>query len=90
MQWFAMAKVGFISESRPPMSDNKHPERYPDPTEFYRRKEAHRKNEARRTISEKMAAVVRLRDFEQKLEGVRKANRAKRAAKEIRIRIKTR
>jgi len=71
------------------MSDDKHLERYPDPTELYRRKEAHRKNEARRPVSEKMATVVRLRDFERSLEDMRKANRAKRAAKEIKIQIKT-
>ena len=58
--------------------------------EFYQRKETHRKAEARRPISEKMAAVLRLRDFERKLEEVRKANRAKRAAKQITIKIKTR
>jgi len=71
------------------MSDDKHLERYPDPTELYRRKEAHRKDEARRPVSEKMATVVRLRDFERSLEDMRKANRAKRAAKEIKIEIKT-
>jgi len=69
------------------MSDDK---RYPDLTELYRRKEANRKNEARRPISEKMATVARLRDFERSLEGIRKTNRAKRAAKEIKIQIKTR
>ena len=72
------------------MSDEKHLERYPDPTELYRRKEAYRKNEARRPISEKMATVARLRDFERSLEGIRKANRSKRAAGEIKIHIKTR
>ena len=72
------------------MSNNKTSDRYPDPTELYRRKEAHRKNEARRPITEKMAAVARLRDFERSLEDMRKANRAKRAAKEIEIKIKTR
>ncbi len=72
------------------MSDNKHLEHYPDPTELYRRKEANRKNEAKRPISEKIATVVRLRDFERSLEDIRKANRAKRAAKEIKITIKTR
>jgi hypothetical protein len=69
------------------MSDDKS---YPDPVEIYRRKEAHRKNEAKRPVSEKMAAVVRLRDLERALENIRKTNRAKRAAKEITIRIKTR
>ena len=58
------------------MSDNKDRERYP-----YERKEAHRKNEARRPVSEKMATVARLRDFERSLEHIRTANRAKRAAK---------
>jgi hypothetical protein len=72
------------------MSNNKTPDRYPDLTELYRRKEAHRKNEAHRPLTEKMATVARLRDFERSLEGIRKANRAKRAAKQIRIDIKTR
>jgi len=72
------------------MSNNKNPESYPDPTELYRRKEAQRKIEARRPVTEKMATVARLRDFERSLEGIRKANRAKRAAKEIEIKIKTR
>ena len=64
--------------------------RYPDPTELYRRKEANRKNEAKRPISEKMETVARLRDFERSLEDIRKANRAKRAAGEIKIHTKTR
>jgi len=64
--------------------------RYPDAVELHRKKETQRQQEARRPISEKMAAVVRLRDFERRLAGVRKANRAKRAAKQITIRIKTR
>jgi len=64
--------------------------RYPDAVELYRQKEIQRQQQARRPISEKMAAVVRLRDFERRLEGMRKANRAKRAAKQIRIEIKTR
>ena len=72
------------------MSDEKHLAPYPDPTELYRRKEANRRNHAKRPVSEKMATVVRLRDFERSLEDIRKANRAKRAAKEIKIQIKTR
>ncbi len=72
------------------MSDDKHFEHYPDPTELYRRKEANREKEARRPVSEKMATVTRLRDFERSLEHIRKANRAKRAAKQIKIEIKTR
>lgn len=69
------------------MNDNRE---YSDPVEIYRRKEAHRKNEAKRPVSEKMAVVVRLRNLERALEDTRKANRAKRAAKGITIRIKTR
>ena len=72
------------------MSNDKRSQNYPDPTELYRRKEANRKNEAMRPVSEKMAAVARLRDFERKLEDTRKANRARRAAKQIKIEIKTR
>jgi len=72
------------------MSDDRRRPNYPDTTELYRRKEANRKNEATRLVSEKMAAVARLRDFERKLEGTRKANRARRAAKQVKIEIKTR
>ena len=72
------------------MSDDRRRQTYPDTTELYRRKEANRKNEATRSVSEKMAAVARLRDFEQELEGTRKANRARRAAKQVKIDIKTR
>jgi hypothetical protein len=72
------------------MSDDIRTPNYPDPTDLYRRKEANRKNEAARSISEKMAAVARLRDFERKLEAVRKENRDRRAAKQIKIEIKTR
>ena len=72
------------------MSDNKPDTKYTASNDFYKRKEAQRENEARRSVSEKMAAVVRLRDFEQKLDNIRKVNRARRAAKEITIQIKTR
>ena len=72
------------------MSNNKANNQYPDSDEFYRRKQAHREKEAKRPVSEKMAAVVRLRNFERKLEDIRTANRAKRAAKQIRIDVKTR
>ena len=82
--------MGVLSESRLAMSNHKDLERYPNPTKLHQRKKAHRKNEARRPISEKMATVARLRDFERSLEETRKANRAKRAAKEIKIEIKTR
>ena len=82
--------MGIPGEPRLAMSNDKNLEGYIDATEFYRRREAHRKNEARRPISEKLATVARLRDFERSLEDIRKANRAKRAAKEIKIEIKTR
>lgn len=62
----------------------------PGLVERYRNKEAQREQEAKRPVEEKMEAVVRLRDFERKLEVIRKANRAKRAAKQISIEFKTR
>jgi len=72
------------------MSDDTQRQNYPDPTELYRRKEANRIDEATQSVSEKMAAVARLRDFERKLKGIRKENRARRETKQIRIEIKTR
>jgi len=63
---------------------------YVDTRELFQRKETKRKNKAKRPASEKMATVARLRDFERKLQAIRHANRAKRAAKEIKIAIKTR
>ena len=72
------------------MNENSFSKDYPDPAELYRRKEAHRKDKAKRPVSEKMAAVTRLRDFVRQLENVRQDNKAKRAAKQIRIKIKTR
>lgn len=72
------------------MSETEHSKTYPDPTEVYRSKEARRKIEANRPISEKMATVARLRNFERQLEEIRQSNRTKRAAKQIRIEIKTR
>ena len=72
------------------MKDEKPNKKYPDTTELYRKKEAQRKIEAKRPVSEKMAAVVRLRDFERALESVRKANQAERVTKGITIKIKTR
>jgi hypothetical protein len=63
--------------------------KYPDLTEFYRRKEARRKVEAKRPVSEKIATVERLRQFEKSLTDIREANRAKRAAKQIKLHIKS-
>ena len=45
------------------MSDREHIKDYPDSAELYRLKESHRKSEAKRPISEKMATVARLRDL---------------------------
>jgi len=63
------------------MGDDRRRQNYSDPTELYRRKEANRKNEATRSVSEKMAAVARLRDFERQLEGTRKSKSGKARSK---------
>ena len=72
------------------MSNDQRSNYYPDLAEFYRQKEARRKEDAKRPISEKMAAVIRLRDFERSLAKSRKMNKAQRLAKQIKIEIKTR
>lgn len=72
------------------MNNNSHLKKYPDLTDFYRRKEARRKLEAKRPVAEKMATVDRLRKLESSLAEIRKENKAKRAAKQIKIDIKTR
>lgn len=72
------------------MSKDNQPKKYPELTDFYRRKEAHRKAEAKRSISEKMETVARLRQFEQSLADIRQQNKEKRAAKQIRLTIRTR
>ena len=64
--------------------------KYPDLTDFYLRKEARRKVEAKRPVSDKLATVERLRDLENSLADIRKENKAKRATKQIKIHIKTR
>ncbi len=56
---------------------------------LYRRKEQQRKDRARRPVSEKLEIAARLRDVQQKLVPARSANKAKRAAGKIEIRIKT-
>jgi len=55
----------------------------------YRRKEQQRRDRARRPVSEKLAIASRLRDVQEKLAPARAANKAKRAAGKIEIRIKT-
>jgi hypothetical protein len=71
------------------MSNDQH-RNNPDSAEFYRQKDARRISEAQRPVSEKIAAVVRLRDLEQSLANTRKMNKAQRAAKQIKLKIKTR
>lgn len=63
--------------------------KYPDATEFYRRKEAGRKAKAKRPAAEKMATVAKLRDAEKSLAPIRAANKARRALKQIKVLIKT-
>ena len=57
--------------------------------ELYRQKEQHRKARAKRPVSEKLAVAAKLRDIQQKLAPARAANKAKREADKITIRIKT-
>ncbi|HEY5075667.1 MAG TPA: hypothetical protein VII34_13305 [Pyrinomonadaceae bacterium] len=62
--------------------------KYPDVTELYKRKEAHRKSEAKRPISEKMVIASRLRDAQDKLAPIRAANKAKRSRRKVNIPIR--
>ena len=57
--------------------------------DLHQRKETNRKALARRPVAEKLAIATRLREVEKSLAPVRAANAAKRAAKQIVIRIKT-
>ena len=61
--------------------------KYPDVTEIFRRKEANRKDDAKRPVSEKMAIASKLRDVQERLVPARAANKAKRVGSKIRIRI---
>lgn len=47
------------------------------------------KKEPKRTIAEKMAVAEQLRDLQRALAPIREANKAKRAAGKVEIRIKT-
>jgi hypothetical protein len=58
-------------------------------TKFYREKELQRKARAKRPVAEKLAVAAKLREAQQKLVPARAANKAKRAAGKIEIRIKT-
>jgi tetrahydromethanopterin S-methyltransferase subunit A len=59
--------------------------KHPNVTELYKRKEAHRKNEAKRPISEKMVIASRLREVQDKLAPIRAANKAKRSQRKVEI-----
>ncbi len=72
------------------MSKDKAPPIYPETDDFLRKKEALRKNIAKRPVSEKMAAVKRLRDLEQVLAKARDLNKALRGSKQIKLIVKTR
>ena len=63
--------------------------KYPDVTELYKRKEANRKNEAKRSISEKMAIASRLREVQDKLAPIRAANKARRALRKANIPVRS-
>lgn len=56
---------------------------------LYQKKEQQRKARAKRPIAEKLAVAARLRDVQEKLAPIRAANKAKRTAGKIEIRIKT-
>jgi hypothetical protein len=58
-------------------------------SKLYRRKEQQRKTRAKRPVSEKLAIASRLRDVQDKLAPARAANKARRAAGKVEIRIKT-
>ena len=60
-----------------------------DATDFFKRKERLRKTEAKRPVSEKLAIASRLRYVQEGLAPARAANKAKRSANQITIRIKT-
>ena len=62
--------------------------KYPDMTEIYKRKEAHRKNEANLSISEKMVIASRLREVQEKLAPIRAANKSQRSRRKVSIPVK--
>ncbi len=62
--------------------------KYPDVAELYKRKEAHRKKEARLSISEKMVIASRLREVQDKLAPIRAANKSRQSVRKVTIRVK--
>jgi hypothetical protein len=57
--------------------------KYPDVTELYKRKEAHRKSGAKRPISEKMVIASRLREVQDQMAPIRAANKARRSHRKV-------
>ena len=62
--------------------------KYQDVAELYKRKEAHRKNEAKLSISEKMVIASRLREVQDLLAPIRAANKSRRSLRKVTIRVK--
>jgi len=62
--------------------------KYQDVAERYKRKEAHRKNEAKLSISEKMVIASRLREVQDLLAPIRAANKSRRSLRKVTIRVK--
>jgi hypothetical protein len=62
--------------------------KYPDVRELYKRKEAHRKNEAKRSMSEKLAIASKLRELQEKLAPIRAANKANRSHRRVSIKVR--
>jgi hypothetical protein len=69
------------------MNDHRSDKNYPDNIDLYRRMEARK---AKLTVSEKMAAAERLREFGRATAGIREMNKALRVSKQIKIKFKTR
>jgi len=63
--------------------------RFPDLTELYRHKDAHRKTEAKRAVPENFVPVSQLRGAERTVASARAANRTRRAIRRIKFRLKT-
>lgn len=61
----------------------------PDAAKSHRRKEQQRKLLAKQPVAEKLAIAAKLRDAQEALAPTRAANKAKRAAGKVEIRIKT-
>jgi hypothetical protein len=62
--------------------------KYPDVSELHKRKENHRKDEARRPLPEKLATASKLRELQEHLAPIRAANKAGRSRRKLSIRVK--